>query len=227
MYDDVLRPSWGFIQSLRPDDWVALVNFDRRAEILTDFTRDRGELLAGLERLQLPTFRETAVHDAILFTLDRMENIDGKKAIFLLTAGFDTISRSTYGQVLERARASDTIIYAVGLGQYFRAYYDTSLGAIDRIAFAQAENSLRQITEASGGAAFFPRFQNDYLGIFDIVGAHMRYQYSLGFIPRGLEADDDLKEIRVEVAPIDADNDGEPDDLRIRHKRGFYLSPRD
>jgi VWFA-related protein len=226
-YDDVVGPAWGFVQSLRPDDWAALVNFDVRADILTDFTKNRNDLLAGLQSLQIPTFRETAVFDAIMFTLDRMENIDGKKAIFLLSAGMDTISRATYGEVLNRAEASDTIIYAVGMGQLFRTIYENQLGALDRITLTQAENTLRQITRASGGLAFFPRFRGEYLGIYEIVGAHLRYQYSLGFVPAGIEADDDLKEIKVEIAPTDVTGDGRPDDLRVRHKRGFYMTDPD
>jgi len=223
-YDDVVGPAWGFIQTLRPDDWAALVNFDVKPEILTDFTKNRNELLAGLQRLQIPTFRETAVYDAVLFTLDRMEQIDGKKAIFLLSAGIDTISHATYGEVLRRAEASDTMIYAVGMGQVFRTIYENQLGAFDQMTLIQAENTLRQITKASGGLAFFPRFQGEYLGIYETVSNHLRYQYSLGFIPQGIEEDDDLKEIKVEVAPLDLDADGKPDDLRVRHKRGFYMA---
>jgi len=226
-YDDVARPAWGFVQSLRPDDWTALVTFDVSAEILTDFTRNRNEILYGLQSLQPPVFRETAVFDAILFALDRMEHIDGKKAIFLLSTGVDTISRATYGEVLDRAEASDTIVYAVGMAQLFRTIYENQLGALDRMTLIQAENTLRQIAEASGGAAFFPRFQGEYLGIYETVRASLRYQYSFGFIPQGLEPDDDLKEIRVEIAPVDVDGDGDPDNLRVRHKRGFFLTPVD
>lgn len=224
-YDDIIGPSWGFIQSLRPDDYAAIVFFDRAPQILTDFTRNKNELLAGLQQLQIPTFRETAVFDAVQFTLDRMEGIDGKKAIFLLSAGIDTISRANYGETLKRAGQSDTVIYSVGLGQLFRATYESQLGALDRMTLMQAENTLRQISEASGGAAFFPRFQGEYYGIYETIGAYLRYQYSLGFIPTGLEANDDLKEISVEVGPMDVDGDGDLDDLRVRHKKGFYMIP--
>lgn len=223
--DDVRVPAWGFIQSLRPDDWAALVIFDQSPEILTDFTRDRGQLLAGLQSLQFPTFRETSLYDALNFTLDRLENVDGKKAILLLSTGSDTISRARYGDTLERVGASDTIIYAIGMGQYARTVFEAQgvLSPLDSISYAQEENTLRQFARASGGVAFFPRFQGEYYGIYEVIGANLRYQYSLGFVPTGLEEDDDLKEIKVEVGPLDLNNDGKPDDLRVRHKRGFYM----
>lgn len=223
--DDVRVPAWGFLQSLRPDDWAALVVYDQNPEILTDFTRDRGRLLAGLQSLQIPTFRETSLYDAVNFTLDRLENVDGKKAILLLSTGSDTISRANYGETLKRVGASDTIIYAIGMGQYARTVFEArgDLSAIDSISYAQEENTLRQFARASGGVAFFPRFQGEYYGIYETISGTLRYQYSLGFVPTGLEEDDDLKEIEVEVGPLDLNNDGKPDDIRVRHKRGFYM----
>jgi len=222
-YDDVIGPSWGFIQSLRPEDYAAIVFYDRAPQILTDFTRNRNELLSGLQSLQIPSFRETAIFDALDFTLDRMDGIDGKKAIFLLSGGVDTISRKNYGEILDRAGATDTVIYSVGMAQLFRTIYEQQLGALDRMTLLQAENTLRQISEASGGMAFFPRFQGEYFGIYETVAAYTRYQYSLGFVPTGIEEDDELKEITVRVAPMDVDGDGDIDDLRVRHKRGFYM----
>src|SRR5262245_31880007 len=42
-FDDVITPTAGFIQLLRPDDWAALVAYDIRPEILSDFTQDKRE----------------------------------------------------------------------------------------------------------------------------------------------------------------------------------------
>jgi VWFA-related protein len=223
-YDDVIGPAAGFIQSLRDDDWAAIISFDVEPKILTDFTQNENELFYGLSELRLPTFREMALYDAVDFTLERMENVDGKKVMFLLSSGFDTISRTTYGRVLDRAEASDTVIYAVGMGQLFRTIVENDLGAIDRIAFLQAENALRSLASATGGLAFFPRFRGEYGAIYQTIAANLRYQYSLGFVPTGLEPDDDLKEIKIEVTDIDVDGDGDPDELKARHRKGFYFN---
>src|SRR5215467_6968944 len=81
-FDDVVGPSAGFINSLRPDDWAALIAFDIRPEILTDFTKNKAELFEGLRRMQIPAYRETCLYDAVYDTLQRLDNVDGKKAIF-------------------------------------------------------------------------------------------------------------------------------------------------
>ena len=221
-YDDVIYPAVGMIQSLREDDWAAIVSYDLNTEIVTDFSQNQNELFNGLRTLTYPSFSETNLYDAVNFTLDRLDNIDGKKAIFLLSTGFDTFSRANYGDTLRRAEDSNTMIYAVGMAQMFRTIYEQRLSSIDRMSFLQAEVALRSIAENTGGMAWFPRFRGEYPSIYEGVSFLMRNQYSIGFVPTGLEEDDDLREIEIEVEPIDLDDDGEPERLRVRHKKGFY-----
>ena len=221
-YDDVIYPAAGMIQSLREDDWAAIVSYDLNTEIVTDFSQNQNELFNGLRTLTYPSFSETNLYDAVNFTLDRLDNIDGKKAIFLLSTGFDTFSRANYGDTLRRAEDSNTMIYAVGMAQMFRTIYEQRLSSIDRMSFLQAEVALRSIAENTGGMAWFPRFRGEYPSIYEGVSFLMRNQYSIGFVPTGLEEDDDLREIEIEVEPIDLDDDGEPERLRVRHKKGFY-----
>jgi len=112
-FDDVVGPAAGFINSLRKDDWAALIAFDIRPEILTDFTKNKAELFDGLRRMRIPAYRETCLYDAVYDTLQRLDRVDGKKSIFLLSTGLDTnISKHTYGEALKKAETSDTMIYS-------------------------------------------------------------------------------------------------------------------
>src|SRR5205814_9782558 len=122
-YDDVVGPAAGFINSLRPDDWAALVAFDIRPEILTDFTKNKSELYDGLRRMRIPAYRETSLYDAVYDTLQRLDNVDRKKAVFLLSTGLDTINKHTYGETLRKAETSNSVIYSVGMGQLARLYF--------------------------------------------------------------------------------------------------------
>ena len=108
--DDVLGPAAGFIESLRPEDWGALVAFDMRPEILVDFTKNKRSLLNGLRRLTVPVFSHTALYDAVYDTLERLESVRGKTAIFLLSAGLDTISKHSYGDVLNRSSPARKLV---------------------------------------------------------------------------------------------------------------------
>jgi len=220
--DDVVGPAAGFVNSLREDDWGALVAYDIRPEILTDFTKNKAQLFAGLKRLQIPVYRETALYDALYDTLERLDNVDGKKAIFLLSTGHDTISKHTFGETLKKTESTDTMIYAVSMGQLFRTIYDGRFDPIDQITLLQADNTLRSFAEASGGVAFFPRFVSEYPSIYETVSIHLRNQYNLGFAPKNLKKDGKFRKIKVEVAKLDVNKDGKLDDLKVRHKKGYY-----
>jgi VWFA-related protein len=221
-YDDVVGPAAGFINSLRPDDWAALVAFDIRPEILTDFTKDKNKLFAGLQRMRIPAYRETSLYDAVYDTLQRLDNVDGKKAIFLLATGLDTLSKHNYGEALRKAETSDTMIYSIGMGQLARLYMESRMAPEDTITFLQADNVMRSLAEATGGKGFFPRFVGEYPSIYELVSASLRNQYSLGFIPKIRKTDGKLHKLRVEVPPMDVNKDGKPDKLKVQHKRGYY-----
>ena len=221
-YDDVVGPAAGFINSMRPDDWGALVAFDIRPEILTDFTKNKQELYDGLRRMRIPAYRETALYDAVYDTLQRLDNVDGKKAIFLLATGLDTISKHNYGETLRKAETSDSMIYSVGMGQLARLYLESRLAPEDNIQFIQADNTMRSLAEATGGRAFFPRFVGEYPSIYEMAGANLRNEYSIGFAPKIRKTDGKLHKLRVEVPNLDVNNDGKLDKLKVRHKRGYY-----
>ena len=175
--------------------------------------------------MRIPAYSETCLYDAVYDTLNRLDNVDGKKAIFLLSTGLDTnISKHTYGEALKKAETSDTMIYSVGMGQLARLYFESRLSNLDQITFLQADNVMRSMAEATGGAAWFPRFQGEYPGIYQLVSANLRNQYSLGFVPKVRKTDGKLHKLRVEVPNLDVNHDGKPDKLKVRHKKGYYAS---
>src|SRR5437667_1648501 len=222
-FDDVVGPAAGFINSLRPEDWGALIAFDIRPEILTDFTKNKNELFEGLRRMRVPAYSETCLYDAVYDTLQRLDNVDGKKAIFLLSTGLDTnISKHTYGEALQKAETSDTMIYSVSMGQLARLYFETRLSGLDQITFLQADNVMRSLAEATGGEAFFPQFQGEYPSIYQAVSANLQNEYSLGFVPKVRKLDGKFHKLRVEVPPLDVKNNGKPIKVKVRHKKGYY-----
>jgi len=222
-FDDVVGPAAGFINSLRKDDWAALIAFDIRPEILTDFTKNKAELFDGLRRMRIPAYRETCLYDAVYDTLQRLDRVDGKKSIFLLSTGLDTnISKHTYGEALKKAETSDTMIYAVSMGQLARLYFESRLSGLDQITFLQADNVMRSLAEATGGAAFFPRFVGEYPSIYQAVAANLQNEYSLGFVPKVRKLDGKFHKLRVEVPPLDVKNNGKPIKVKVRHKKGYY-----
>src|ERR1035441_10460698 len=75
-----LQLAWGFASTLKPEDYAAIVAYDMRSEILTDFTTDKMKIREGLDRLKIAAFSEANMFDAVTDTADRMSEIEGRKA---------------------------------------------------------------------------------------------------------------------------------------------------
>lgn len=200
-YDDVVTPTAGFIQLLRPDDWAALVAYDLRPEILSDFTQDKRELFAGLSRMRIPGFSETNLFDALKDTLDRLEEVDGKKAVLLIGTGVDTFSKITFDTMLKRVNNTNAVIYCIGMMQFLREYMDARgyLAPEDRLTYLQADNQLNTFAKRTGGKAWFPRFVGEYPNILQQVGIELRNQYSIGYQSSNPNKDGKFRKIKVDV----------------------------
>jgi len=108
---ETLQLSWGFVSTLKPQDYVAIIAYDMHTEILSDFTTDRSKTQEALHRLTIPAWREANMFDAITDTADRMSAIEGRKAILLITTGIDTFSKMTYDQCRKKLQEAGVPIY--------------------------------------------------------------------------------------------------------------------
>ena len=124
-------------------------------QILTDFTQDRSEVKGALDQLRIPGFSEINLYDALAFTIDRMKDIQGRKAIFVICTGVDTFSKLNYGEMLKISKASDTVIYPISILEFMDVRGNFGMTAIE------AKNQLNFIAQYSGGQAYFPRFDTE------------------------------------------------------------------
>lgn len=219
-WDDVTQPAGAFIDTLRPGDWCAAVVYDLNPKILCDFTQDKNELMGSLRRLQIPGFSETNLFDALRFTLDRMEELEGKKAILLVSTGIDTFSRLNLDGILRRLNRTDVTIYSMGLGEYGKLYLEShgAIGGLTELTFLQGENQLKTFASRTGGKAWFPRWPAEYPGIMQQVGIELRNQYNLAYASTNPNKDGKFRKIKVEIV----DETGTPvKNLVVRTKEGY------
>jgi Ca-activated chloride channel homolog len=219
-YDDVILPAAQFINMLRPDDWAALVAYDIRPEILADFTQDRRELYSGLSRMRIPSFSESNLFDALKDTLDRLEEVDGKKAVLLISTGIDTFSKITFDTILKRVQNTEAVIYCIGMAQLARELFDARgwLAPEERLTFLQADNQLNTFSRRTGGKAWFPRFIGEYPGILQQVGIELRNQYSMGYQSGNPNRDGKFRKIKVDVVD---ENGNVVKNVVVRAKEGY------
>jgi VWFA-related protein len=222
MYD-LLQTSYSFVQSLKKDDWVAVTYYDIKPHILVDFTQDKQALYGALNQLRIPGFTETNLFDALYDTLDRLEGIQGRKYIILVTTGIDTFSKLNLGQITKRIKNShDITIYPISVGFAMREYFDAHGGAaphgigipISNMDYLQADTQLKTFARLTGGRAYFPRFDGELPGIFHDITGDIRNQYVLAYHPTNEKLDGTYRKLKVEVVG----QDGKP--LKVRNQKG-------
>ncbi len=223
---DALNAAYVFTESLKPQDWVAVVSFDMKPQIMVDFTQDKRAVLGALNQLRIPGFSETNVFDALYDTLDRMAGLEGRSYIVLISGGCDSFSKITYDKVLKKIKDTPNVgIFAISTGEVLRIWAEARgmrLGSslmpcTGNMDFLQADNQMGTFARMTGGRWYKPRFEGELPEIFRDVGANIRNQYLLTYHPSNVRLDGTYRKIKVElVAP-----DGGP--LRVLDQKGKQL----
>ena len=166
-----LQLVWGFASTLKPEDFIAVVAYDIRPEILSDFTTDRSKTQEALRRLSIPAFSEANLFDALSDTAERMSSIEGRKAIIAPLLRHRHLQQARYDEARKKVQEAGVPIYAIGLMQWLREYMDSHgyMGGIQRMDFLQADNQMRTFAKETGGQAYFPRFEGEYGQIFGAI----------------------------------------------------------
>jgi VWFA-related protein len=232
---ETLQAAYGFLETLKPEDYVAVVAYDLRPEILSDFSQDKRAAYEAMQRLRIAAFSESNLYDALVDTADRMSEIEGRKAIVLIASGVDTFSKLTFDKTRKALQTAGVPIYAIGILQAIRELYDARgwMGPIQRLDFLQADNQMRTFSRETGGQAFLPRFFGEFPGIFRSISDAMRNQYTLTYNPSNQVRDGKFRKIKVDLVnpatnePLRiVDEKGKPMKYQVIAKAG-YTAPRE
>jgi VWFA-related protein len=218
---EALNASYSFANTLKKDDWVAVISYDMKPQILADFTQDKRSVYAALNQLRMPGFSETNEFDALFDTIDRIDRIEGKKYIILVTTGIDSFSKLTFDKILKKVKATkDITIYPVSVGFQIREYCEVNhcrtrgmvpAGPMD---YLQADNELRTFASLTGGRAYFPRFQGELSSMFAEIGNDIRNQYNITYHPTNAKLDGTYRKVKVELQSPDGGQ------LKVRDQKG-------
>src|SRR5271165_962203 len=145
-----LSAAYGFVQTLKADDYVAVIAYDFKEEILSDFTTDKRQTYEAMQRLRIPGFSEANLFDALADTEERMSKIEGRKAIVLLSSGVDTFSKLTYDKARKIVQDAGVPVYAIGLMQALRIMREGRMGPMQEMTFLQADNQMTTFAKETG-----------------------------------------------------------------------------
>ena len=200
---DALRASYAFTDQMEKNDYVSVVSYDLKPSIVVDFTSNKEAVRSALNTLRIPGFSETNLFDALYDTLDRLDRIEGRKEIILISSGLDTFSRITYDKVLKKIKATPNVtIYSISTGFLWREMMTNGGGMGSQIRsmdFLQGDNQMNTFAKMTGGRWFSPRFQGELPEDFREIGAAVRNQYTITYRPTNSKRDGTYRKLKVEL----------------------------
>jgi Ca-activated chloride channel homolog len=187
--DLLKRAAEQFLIRLLPDDKAKVGAFNDKVQISSRFTNNRDQLISSV--MDLDYGNGTRLWDAVALSLDELKGVEGRRVILVFTDGDDTASKVGLGNVIDRARADEVMVYAIGLeSEYFNG---------QRQVRSRPDGGLRKIADETGGGYFELKKTSDLAPTFTKVAAELHSQYVIGFTPALL--DNRVHKLMVKVKP--------------------------
>ena len=214
--DDIRFAAITFVEQLRPEDKVMVVNFDRQVRVMTEPTNDKKALFTAIYRAQFGS--GTSLYEAV----DTAVNLDfvkvpGRKAIVIFTDGVDTTSRqATMEGTIANVEEVDALIYPVRYdtldgGQNTQAADLQGMGMSQQMVATLARGTSREeyergkaylnsLAESSGGRTFEAGEISNLETAFKNVAEELRRQYAVGYYPDDIGKPGDRRKIKIQVS---------------------------
>jgi Ca-activated chloride channel homolog len=184
----------GFAKQLHKEDQAEVIDFDSQVRVLAPFTNDAAALEKAI-RTTTPN-GSTSLYNALYIALKELKKVKAssasdirRQAIVLLSDGDDTSSLIEFDQVLDLAKRSEVVIYAIGLRQ----------GEIARREFKEAEFVLKQLATETGGRAYFPTDARELAKIYQGIWDELSSQYALAYSSANPKRDGAWRRIQVRL----------------------------
>lgn len=219
--DDIQQAAIAFVDQLKPQDSVMVVQFDEHVSVLTDVTNDRQKIYQAIRHTGFGG--GTSLYDAVELSLGkRLKKIEGRKAVVLFTDGVDTTSGgASYESTVRDAEESEAIIFPI----YYNTYlsnrgigtggvmstpptigipFPGSGGArgtgMSSEEYARGRAYLTELAAATGGKVFRPESAPGGLtAAFESIAEELRRQYTIGYYPKEEGEAGQRKQIKVRI----------------------------
>jgi Ca-activated chloride channel family protein len=170
------------LAELRPEDQAMVVAIGGSVDTVAPLSGDRAGQAAAVDRLD--PWSTTALHDAVIAAIDRVQTGTGRRALVLFSDSNDRYSRADPSSVLDHARGADVMVYPVGLGR-------------------ERSPLFAELAVLTGGRSFQVqgRDRNEVTTAARTIAQELRTQYLIGYSPSRprTEGVGDWRSIRVEV----------------------------
>jgi Ca-activated chloride channel family protein len=169
-----------FLRALKPSDRSMVVAISNEAELIAPLGTDRHAQMSAVAAVD--PWSTTALHDAIIAALDRLEPEQGRQALVVFSDGVDRYSEASAAEVVERARRSNALVYPIAFGK-------------------TRPPLLAELAVVTGGRSFLLRDVKELEKTLTTIARELRHQYLLGYTPtRPIEqGESEWRSIRVRL----------------------------
>lgn len=194
-----------FIGTSHSMDEFYLIDFNSKAEVLLERTRDADAVAAKLTYVE--PHGDTAMYDAVYLGIEKLaRGAHRRRALLLISDGEDNRSRFSFGDVRSLLVESDAVVYGVGIGT-------------DAPRFSTGKETLEKLASTSGGRAFFPEGAAEMDEAFERIALELRHQYSISYKPSSFTGAGEWHFLKVKVTPPAGAKR-----LFVRSRKGYYAS---
>jgi Ca-activated chloride channel homolog len=181
-----------FLLRMMPEDQGMVGAFNDKIQFLPDaFTSSRDELIRSLKNLDFGY--PTRLYDAVSESMTQLNGIPGRKVVLVFTDGDDNASKVGSGDVTDRARTEDVMIYSVGLENvYFNGQQKVR---------SSPDRGLKRMSEETGGGFFLLKKTDELGATFTRVAQELHSQYVLGFTPQTLDGKIHKIDVKIKEKP--------------------------
>jgi Ca-activated chloride channel family protein len=193
-------------QVLRPGDRLAVYAFDENVTQVAAFS-DRVAPLQEAVR-KIPPGAGTSIYDAVVLASHALEKRGEarRRVIVMVTDAGETTSRSDFDAARKAAVRSGTLLYTIVIRPVKSESGRNTAG----------EHALETMTDATGGAMFYPDAPQELDIIFDRIDRELRTQYRLAYYPNPRGPADTYRSIEVKVLN---------GDYHVRHRKTYLTGP--
>jgi Ca-activated chloride channel family protein len=185
-----------FLMRLLPEDQGMVGAFNDKIQFIPDgeFTSARDQLIRALKDLDFGY--PTRLYDAVNQSMAQLKGIPGRRVVLVFTDGDDNASKVGSGDVTDRGRIEDVMVYSIGLEN---EYFD---GA--RKVRSSPDRGLKRLSEETGGGFFLLKKTDELTSTFTRVAQELHSQYVIGFSPQNLDGKIHKLEVRVKKPGMSA-----------------------
>jgi VWFA-related protein len=225
-----MQAAYSLLNGLSAGDRVAVVKYAEAPQAISDFSADKSIAGSALDQLRFNLgFGSLNMSSSLSTVLGWLGKVQGKKTIVLLSTGVDTSPEGEAQSLLQTLKITDVRVLAVSLAGELRnplpagkkKKSSAGIPAESSLQLDRADQLLKEISEAAGGRAYFPKNDGEFSAAYAEIAQLVRHEYSLAFAPSA--RDDAIHTLEVRVHPANS-KPSIPANYRVDHRRA-YLAP--